>query len=83
MKVDILPWSKMRSPPTTYCYECDDLVQLVQKRPGLEGDRRCPVCGRQPGALELGISSEPDPEIVEELERMYGPRTTENKEESD
>lgn len=38
----------------TYCKECDQMVRMVHRPPE---SHHCPLCGRRPGILELGVTS--------------------------
>lgn len=41
----------------SYCEDCDTMVRLVFRG---TGRHHCPICGRRPGALELGTRSPED-----------------------
>lgn len=60
MKVEIDPFRSTSPKRPVYCMGCDDFRQLVATGED-EYVGHCPVCGRQPGALELGTYPD-DPE---------------------
>lgn len=71
MRIEIDPYRSTSPRKPRYCYQCDEFVSLVRTGSD-EMVGHCPLCGRTPGALEMGTEPGEEESTRGECIEMYG-----------